>query len=65
MLASLQLHLLDSLFIAVTVARTIESCTSDVKVWVVQNKLQLNGDKTEILQIGSAPGIDLPSYVWA
>ena len=35
----------------------------DVKVWVVQNKLQLNDDKTEILLIGSAPGIDLPSSV--
>ena len=36
---------------------------NDVKVWVVQNKLQLNDDKTEILLIGSAPGIDLPSSV--
>ena len=44
-----------------TLARTIESCVSDVKVWVVQNKLQLNDDKTEILLIGSAPKIDLPS----
>ena len=26
---------------------TIESCVSDVKVWEVQNKLQLNDDKTE------------------
>ena len=41
-----------------TLARTIESCVSDVKVWVVQNKLQLNDDKTEILLIGSAPGTD-------
>ena len=32
-----------------------------MKVWVVQNKLQLNDDKTEILLIGSAPGIDFPS----
>ena len=32
-----------------------------MKVWVVQNKLQLNDVKTEILLIGSAPGIDLPS----
>ena len=45
---------------AFTPARIIESCISDVKVWVVQNKLQLNEDKTEILLIGSAPGIDLP-----
>ena len=35
-------------------ARTIESCIWDVKVWVVQNKLQLNDDKI-------APEIDLPS----
>ena len=41
--------------------RTIESCVSDVKVWVVQNKFQLNDDKTESLLIGSAPGFDLPS----
>ena len=34
-----------------------------MKVWVVQNKLQLNDDKREILLIGSAPGIDLPSSV--
>ena len=32
-----------------------------MKVWVVQNKLKLNDDKAEILLIGSAPGIDLPS----
>ena len=48
-----------------THARTIESCISDVKVWVVQNKLQLNDDKTEILLIGSAPGTDLPSSLYA
>ena len=46
---------------AFTLARTIESCISDVKVRVVRNKLQLNEDKTEILLTGSAPGIDLPS----
>ena len=44
-----------------THARTIESCISNVKVWVVQNKLQLNDDKTEILLIGSTPGTDLLS----
>ena len=48
---------------AFTLSRTIEACISDVKVWVVQNKLQLNDDKTEILLIGSAPEIDLPSSV--
>ena len=34
-----------------------------MKIWVVQNKLQLNDDKIEILLIGSAPGIGLPSSV--
>ena len=38
-----------------TLAQTMESCVSDVKVWVVQNKLQLKDNKTEILLIGSAP----------
>ena len=45
---------------AFTLAWTIKSCISNVKVWVVQNKFQLN-DKTEILLTGSAPGTDLPS----
>ena len=44
-------------------SRTIEACISDVKVLVVQNKLQLNDDKIEILLIGSASGIDLPSSI--
>ena len=48
---------------AVTLSWTIEACISDVKVWVVQNKLPLNDDKTGILLIGSAPGINLPSSV--
>ena len=34
-----------------------------MKVWVVQNKLLLNDDKTESLLISSAPGIYLPSSV--
>ena len=34
-----------------------------MKVWVVQNKLLLNDDKTETLLISSAPGIYLPSSV--
>ena len=46
---------------AFTLSRTIEACISDGKVWVVQNKLPLNDDKTGILLIGSAPGINLPS----
>ena len=56
-----ELYKSDSPYEAFTLARTIESCISDVKVWVVQTKLQLNDDKTEILLIGSAAGIDLPS----
>ena len=58
-----ELYKSDSPSEAFTLSRTIEACISDVKVWVVQNKLQLNDDKTEILLIGSAPGIDLPSSV--
>ena len=45
---------------AFTLSRTIEARISDVKVWVVHNKLQLNDDKTEILPIGPAPGTHLP-----
>ena len=48
---------------AFTLSWTIVACISDVKVWVVQNKLQLNDDKTEILLIGCAPGINVPSSV--
>ena len=32
---------------AFTLAMPIQSCISDVKVWAVYNKLQLNGDKAE------------------
>ena len=46
---------------AFTLSRTTEACISDVKVWVVKNKL--HDDKTEIFLIGSAPGIDRPSSV--
>ena len=42
-----QLYKSDSPSGAFILERTIESCISDVKVWVVQNKLQLNDDKTE------------------
>ena len=42
---------------AFTLAWTINFCIPDVKVWIVQNKLLLNDDKTEILLTGSAPGI--------
>ena len=60
-----ELYKSDSPSKAFTLSRTIEACISDVKVWVVQNKLQLNDDITEILLIGSAPEIDLPSSVRA
>ena len=56
-----ELYKSDSPSDAFTLAQTIESCVSDVKVWAVQNKLQSNDDKTEICLIGSAPRIDLPS----
>ena len=58
-----ELYKSDSPSEAFTLSWTIEACISDVKVWVVQNKLQLNDDKKNILLIGSAPGIDLPSSV--
>ena len=56
-----ELYKSDSPSEAFTLERTIGSCIFDVKVWVVLNKLQLHDDKTEILLIGSAPGIDPPS----
>ena len=56
-----ELYKSDSPSEAFTLSRTIESCVSNAKVWVVQNKLQSNDDKTEILLTGSASGIDLPS----
>ena len=58
-----ELYKSDSPSEAFTFSRTTEACISDVKVWVVQNKMQWNNEKTEILLIGSAPGIDLPSSV--
>ena len=58
-----ELNKSDSPSKAFTLSWTIKACILDVKVWVVQNKLQLNDDKTEILLIGSAPEIDLPSSV--
>ena len=60
-----ELYKSDSPAKAFTLSQTIEACISDVKVWVVQNKLRLNDDKTDILLIGSVPGIDLPSAVRA
>ena len=58
-----ELYKSDSPSEAFTLSRTIEACISDVKVWVVQDKLQLNDDKTEILLFESAPEIDRPSSV--
>ena len=58
-----ELYKSDSPSEAFTFSRTIEACISDVKVWVVQNKLQFNDDKTDSLLTGSAPGIDLPYSV--
>ena len=42
-----ELYKSDSPSEAFTLSRTIEACISDVKVRVVQNKLQLNDDKTD------------------
>ena len=58
-----ELYKLNSSSEAFTLSWTIEACISDVKVWVVQNKLQLKDNKTEILLVDCAPGIDLPSAV--
>ena len=61
----LKLYKSESLSEAFTLAQTIKSCISDVKVWVAENKLQLNDNKTEILLIGSPPEIDLLfQYQW-
>ena len=46
-----KLYKSDSPLEAFTLARTIESCILDVKVWVVQNKLQLNKDKKYFFKI--------------
>ena len=58
-----ELYKSDSLSAAFPLARTIKFSVSDVKVRVVQNKLQLCDEKTEILLIGSAPGTDLSSLL--
>ena len=53
----IELYKSESASEAFTLVGTINFCIPDVKVWIVQNKLQLNDDKTENLMIGSAPGI--------
>ena len=58
-----ELYKSDFLSAAFPLARTIEFSVSDLKVRVVQNKLQLCDEKTEILLIGSVPGTDLPSLL--
>ena len=60
-----ELYKSDSPSEAFTLARSLESCFSYMKVWVVQNKLQLNDDKTEICRIGSARKIILPSSIFS
>ena len=44
-----ELYKSDSPCEAFSLTQTIESCISDVKVWIVWTKLQLNDNKTEIL----------------
>ena len=57
-----ELYKSDSPSEAFTLSRTIEACVSDVKVWVVENKLQLKDDKTDSSH-RFCSGIDLPSSV--
>ena len=33
--------------------RKFESCTEDIQTWMQENKLKLNGEKTEALIVGS------------
>ena len=42
----------------------IEACLQDIATWISLNKLKLNGDKTELLVIGSCklPAFQLPSF---
>jgi len=40
---------------------TITDAAENIFIYIVQKKIQLNDNKTQILLIGSAPGIDLPS----
>ena len=44
-----ELYKSDSPSEAFSLTQIVESCISDVKVWIVRNKLQLNDNKTEIL----------------
>ena len=42
----------------------IKACLQDIATWMSLNKLKLNGDKTELLVIGSCnlPASQLPSF---
>jgi hypothetical protein len=40
---------------------TMQACTTDVKNWTVQNKLQLNEDKTEVLLVSTSHSHALPA----
>ena len=42
----------------------IQACLQDIAIWMSLNKLKLNGDKTELLVIGSCklPVFQLPSF---
>merc|ERR1712121_49758 len=40
----------------------LQSCVSDIKLWIMHNKLQLNEDKTELIFVsGSSKGFQSPS----
>ena len=38
--------------------KTLQTCSSDIKKWMTNNKLKLNDDKTEALLCGSKPNLD-------
>ena len=43
---------------------SLQSCVSDVKLWMVNNNLQLNEDETELILVpGSSKSIQFPHYL--
>ena len=47
---------------------TTQDCVSDLKYWMIRNKLQLNGDKTEVLlaipsELKNHPSLPCSSYI--
>ena len=46
---------------ASTLINTMQACTTDIKHWTIQNKLQLNEDRTEVILVSSANSHTLPS----